>query len=104
MLSQIPKYSGLDNDKSISDLLFTEQGLHHVGYDSKDSLEGEDLADTIFEEVDWIGLPTYWTLMEFLKHTPSPIAVPIVEPAEALKRTRASQIRQEDGVWQGGHN
>lgn len=73
LLSQIPPSSGLGNYQSMANLLFFERGLAHVDYDEKDSMfdgDPDGMNDTIFEEADFICLPTYWNLSEWLKMSP----------------------------------
>jgi hypothetical protein len=83
LMSQILRRTGLTTYKEISNLLFVDQGLAHVDYDSQlDDPDGLDQA--IYEEADWIGLLVYWDLTG-LMGSMGPTAVPIVPPADPLK-------------------
>src|SRR5450432_1150857 len=83
LMSQILRRTGLTTYKEISNLLFVDQGLAHIDYDSQlDDPDGLDQA--IYEEADWIGLPVYWDLTG-LMGSMGPAAVPIVPPADPLK-------------------
>lgn len=73
LLSQIPASSGLGNYKAMADLLFFERGLAHVDYDEKAAMfdgDPDGMSDAIHDEADFICLPTFWTLTDWLRNCP----------------------------------
>jgi hypothetical protein len=73
LLAQIPPHSELGDYQSMANLLFFERGLAHVDYDKKSAMfEGDPdgMNDAIYEEADFICLPTYWSLSEWIRMAP----------------------------------
>lgn len=57
----------------MADLLFFERGLAHVNYDEKEAMFGNDpdaMSNSIHDEADFICLPIFWTLTDWLENCP----------------------------------
>lgn len=50
----------------LSEMLFTEIGLAHVDYEAEDSGSHENIS----AEADWLALPRFWNLEEWIRMTP----------------------------------
>ncbi|KAF4621870.1 hypothetical protein G7Y89_g14475 [Cudoniella acicularis] len=73
LLAQIPVRSGLRDYEAMADMLFIDVGLAHVDYAMTDTLYGdneEDMNEAIAQEADFLCLPRYWDLYEWLANTP----------------------------------
>ncbi|TVY68961.1 hypothetical protein LSUE1_G008498 [Lachnellula suecica] len=69
LISQIPRHTGLREYREMANMLFLDVGLLHVDYDAEaDGEEGQ--RESIYEEADFLCLPRYWDLFEFLNHIP----------------------------------
>ncbi|RFU35972.1 hypothetical protein B7463_g368, partial [Scytalidium lignicola] len=78
LLSTLPRNSKLRNFGAIAHMLFIECGLLHVDYDS--TPEDKEEANNYFqEEANWVCLPVFWFLTNWLEHAP-PGKVPIIPP------------------------
>ncbi|RDL42300.1 uncharacterized protein BP5553_02279 [Venustampulla echinocandica] len=73
LIAQIPSRSGLRSYHNMANMLFMDVGLAHVDYDEKTAkYEGDQakMNNAIYEEADWLCLPRYWDLFEWLKNVP----------------------------------
>jgi hypothetical protein len=57
----------------MANMLFMDVGLAHVDYDEKDAAfwdDKEGMSESIYEEADFLCLPRYWDIVEWLDHVP----------------------------------
>ncbi|CZR62083.1 uncharacterized protein PAC_11980 [Phialocephala subalpina] len=70
LLSQLPRGESYE---SITNMLFYDVGLAHVDYNrvERDAQMGKvDMDEAISEEADWLCLPRYWHLVQWLNFAP----------------------------------
>jgi len=71
LLSKIPREMG--HFIELANLLFIDVGLAHVDYDGKQAAfenDAEGMNEAIYEEAEFLCLPRYWDLVEWLSHVP----------------------------------
>ncbi|RDW69980.1 hypothetical protein BP5796_08377 [Coleophoma crateriformis] len=64
-----PEYGSYE---ALSSMLFYEVGLAHVDYSKENDLKGdkEALQESFYEEADFLCLPRYWDLCQWIDNTP----------------------------------
>lgn len=73
LLSIIPSGSGLTGYSAMAEMLFIHRGLAHVDYEAQDVECGDDddlMNEAMYHEVDFLCLPRYWDLFDWLLHIP----------------------------------
>ncbi|KAH8808304.1 hypothetical protein F5884DRAFT_364660 [Xylogone sp. PMI_703] len=78
LLSTLPKSFKLRDFGSIAHMLFIECGLLHVDYNNTPS-DKEEANNFMQEEANWVCLPIYWFLINWLEHAP-PGKIPVIPP------------------------
>lgn len=73
LLSRMPPQNGISTYEGMTAMLFIEIGMPHVDYDviEREGRRDKSIADEkIYEEADWLCLPIYWSLVEWLEMAP----------------------------------
>jgi hypothetical protein len=71
LLPKIPRE--MRNFQELANMLFIDVGLAHVDYDGKQTAfenDHEGMNEAIYEEADFLCIPRYWDLSEWLSHIP----------------------------------